>query len=111
MKKSRFALSLLLITLASSSWADCTIKLSLCRKMGIRSATSFLESDVASQNDPGQCLQRARAYLDYCASNQQVGAEFSINGILTISAYVSPTSSELWTKSAGGHWIRVQSSY
>lgn len=111
MKYIRTLVAALLLTASAPALADCKIVLSLCKKMGIRSATSFYDGEAAANRDPNRCLQRAREYLAYCNSNQQVGAEFLINGVLTISAYVTPTSGELWTKSAGGHWIRVNSSY
>jgi len=96
---------------SASAFAECYITLSLCKPMGIRKATTFADSYDGSSKHPHRCLLRAREYLNYCKSNQQVGADFYVSGILTIGAYVTPTTSSLWTKSSGGHWIPVLTSY
>ncbi len=104
-----FALFVVLSAVTAS--ADCTIKLSQCRPMRINSGTSFADSYQDSAVNPHRCLQRAREYMTYCKTRTQVGAEFSVNGQLLISAYVTPTSSELWTKASTGGWVMITGGY
>lgn len=101
----------LVLTASASANADCKIVVQLCKPLGIRTPTRFADSDSVANAHPNSCLQRARAYHSYCNSNQEVGAEFYVNNTLTISSYVTATSSNLWTKSAAGHWIYIPGGY
>ena len=111
MKLTKLIATAAILLASASASAECYIALSLCKPMGIRSAKTFADSEAAANANPARCLQRAREYLNYCKSNQQVGADFYVNGVYTIGAYVTPSSSSLWTKSKGGQWLQVQSSY
>lgn len=94
-----------------SASADCRIVLKLCKPIGIKSATTFADAYTGSDKSPQRCLERAREYLNYCNSDQQVGAEFYVNGVLTISSYVTRTSSQMFTKTGNGLWVQILGGY
>lgn len=100
-----------LIFAVGPAWAECQIVLSQCRPLGINSATRFADSYQDSAQNPHRCLQRAREYLKNCKTRTEVGAEFSNNGQLMISAYVTPTTSVLWTKATTGGWVQITGGY
>lgn len=92
--------------------AECKIVLQHgCKPAKMRQGAVFTDGDAAANLDPNRCLQRAREYMNYCAVYQQVGSEFYVNGVLTISSYVTPTTAALFTKSASGLWIQVKKDY
>jgi hypothetical protein len=106
------SLAVTLLTMTSAhAFADCTIVLSLCKPLGIHSSTSFADNYQGADRNPRRCLLRAREYLNSCRSNQMVGAEFSIKGQLTVSTYVTPTQSSIWTKDTAGSWIQIPGKY
>lgn len=94
-----------------SAAAECTIVLSLCKPMGINKATRFADNYNNAGSRPNVCMQRARDYYNYCNSRQEVGAEFTVNGVLTISNYVNPNASAYWTKNQNGTWVQLAPSY
>ena len=102
----RIAAALTLMTSMSAA-ADCQITLSMCKPMGIRAYTHFMDAYKGSDKDPNRCLARARDYFNYCNSNQEVGADFYVGSVLTVGNYVTGTTSQLWTKTATGLWVRL----
>lgn len=101
----------LIFTASAAAQANCRITLKLCKPLGIAGQTAFADAYDGSAVNPNRCLQRAREYHTYCKSKQEVGAEFYVNGVLTISAYVTDTSSNLWTKAANNQWILIPGGY
>lgn len=99
------------LAISSAAQAECKITLSLCKPFNINKFTTFADTFEGANLDPNRCLKRAREYLTHCNSKQEVGAEFYVNGVFTISAYVTQTTSNLWTKSAGGLWIHIPGGY
>ncbi len=107
MKLLKLFIASLILTATASAHADCTIVLSMCKPLGINKKTAFADAYDGSHVNPNRCLKRAREYHTYCNSKQEVGAEFYVKGVLTISNYVTDSTSYLWTRAANGQWILV----
>lgn len=99
------------LCLGSTAFAQCRIVIQQCKALGITSSISFIDNHVTSNEHPNHCLQRSRDYMDICNSSEEVGAEFYVNGVMTIASYVTPNTSYLWTRAANGQWIFIPRKY
>jgi hypothetical protein len=76
--------------------ADCTIRVDLCKPLGITKRTVFADGEALANINPARCLERAREYRAWCNSvNEYVGAIFSLNGQVILANYVHSSGKSL----------------
>jgi hypothetical protein len=112
MKAVKVMIAAIAMVLSAGASAECYVNVQVCKPLGIRTLTSFQDTDSLANDFAPRCLERARQYLDWCNSGPQtVSSAFSNKGVITIGVSVNAAGSSFYTFDKNNHVVYLKSGY